>query len=551
MRRFFLRAFLASLPLPAVFALAQDARACGGTFCDTGPRSMPVDQTGENILFVMGNGIVEAHVQIQYQGDPAKFAWVVPMQQKPDVTVGSQALFDALLSSTVPSYGFTTQRDQCGAQSQNAKGSSVSFDAPNSGVDAGVAVISRKQVGSFEVTVLQGGTAQEVVTWLDTNGYQQADAAPALLQKYVDKSFFFAAIKLTAGAGIDEIHPLVFSYAGGEPCVPLELTAIAAVENMGVRTFFLGQHRVVPVNYRHVLVNPLKIDWSSLGANYRDVIAKAVDVKRADGQAFVTEYAGPSAPAAGRLPQEAWTVAPFSSATPPQALAELQRQGLGGCQNGSCSFQHPLVLPLLEEFLPPPAGVRAEDYYSCLSCFAGQVDVSLWDVKAFATALGERIIQPAQHAVDVLSQNHYLTRMFTLISPYEMTLDPIFREEQALPDVPLPGLATQRILCNGQSSFTLPDGQEVLLDASGRWPTFDGMSTAERIESFDLPGGARLLVDNRPAINDSLSAHNDTLRGPSGCLCDVPSRQGDTHGALAALGLAAALLGRRRRFSAV
>ena len=38
------------------FALAlalapTPARACGGTFCDSGPVVMPVDQSGENILF--------------------------------------------------------------------------------------------------------------------------------------------------------------------------------------------------------------------------------------------------------------------------------------------------------------------------------------------------------------------------------------------------------------------------------------------------------------------------------------------------------------------
>jgi len=50
-------------------ATPRDASACGGTFCDTGPRAMPVDQTGENIIFVMEPGQVEAHIQIQYRGD--------------------------------------------------------------------------------------------------------------------------------------------------------------------------------------------------------------------------------------------------------------------------------------------------------------------------------------------------------------------------------------------------------------------------------------------------------------------------------------------------
>src|SRR5882672_4595188 len=79
----------------------RDARACGGTFCDnSGPRAMPVDQTGENIIFVMEPGQVEAHIQIQYRGDAPRFSWVVPVQTLPDVQVGSEALFDRLLAAT-------------------------------------------------------------------------------------------------------------------------------------------------------------------------------------------------------------------------------------------------------------------------------------------------------------------------------------------------------------------------------------------------------------------------------------------------------------------
>src|SRR6185295_1671829 len=56
----------------ALFA-TREARACGGTFCDSGPTAMPVDQTGENVLFVLDGTNVEAHVQIQYQGAASRF----------------------------------------------------------------------------------------------------------------------------------------------------------------------------------------------------------------------------------------------------------------------------------------------------------------------------------------------------------------------------------------------------------------------------------------------------------------------------------------------
>src|SRR6187399_3197162 len=100
--------------LGSVLMQAAPARACGGTFCDTGPRAMPVDQTGENILFVMEGGKVEAHIQIQYRGDAARFSWILPVPALPQIEVGSDPLFAKLLAGTVPTFGYSTQRDFCG-----------------------------------------------------------------------------------------------------------------------------------------------------------------------------------------------------------------------------------------------------------------------------------------------------------------------------------------------------------------------------------------------------------------------------------------------------
>src|SRR5262245_47235490 len=101
-----MRIALSTLTLAALLVTA-DAFACGGTFCDSPPPGrppMPVEQTGENIVFVMAQGVVEAHVQIQYNGDPARFAWLVPVPAAPTLSVGSEQLFLNLLNGTVPTF---------------------------------------------------------------------------------------------------------------------------------------------------------------------------------------------------------------------------------------------------------------------------------------------------------------------------------------------------------------------------------------------------------------------------------------------------------------
>src|SRR5260221_13863772 len=107
---------LGILAATTIGLVAHDAEACGGMFCNASirvvdgvSRQIVVDQSGENIIFVMDQGKVEAHIQIQYQGDAAHFSWVLPVQALPDVEVGSQALIDRLLAATAPTYGYTTQ----------------------------------------------------------------------------------------------------------------------------------------------------------------------------------------------------------------------------------------------------------------------------------------------------------------------------------------------------------------------------------------------------------------------------------------------------------
>jgi hypothetical protein len=510
---------------------------------------MPVDQTGENVIFVMDGHFVEAHVQIQYQGDPARFAWIVPMQKVPETSVGSAALFAQTLAATVPSYGFTRSFDQCKSQSKtsflNIPGS---FNGTADAGGSGVVVAYQKTVGAFEVTVLSGGNAEEVVTWLSMNGYQNIATAPAILQRYIDKNFVFAAVKLTVGASTDEIHPLVFRYAGDEPCVPLELTAVAAVDDMNVRTFFFGSERVVPENYRHVILNPVRIDWLQLGANYPDVVARAVDAKGADGQAFVTEYAGTSSVVTPNFVDTRWNAGWFKTLSPSQVISELQSQGLASCSPGGCAFMHPMVLPILEEFLPAPAGMDPPNYYACTQCVS-QGDLSKWDAAGFARAIDERIVMPATHATSIVMDHPYLTRLYTRISPDEMTLDPIFKTHPNLGDVTLPGTATNRTLCNQNSVMVLPSGEEVATGSAGVWPKFENMPYAARVEDFSTGSPKPALVaDNAAEIHSSLSASNEAFGyGDSGCGCSLESRGVPPRVPLLIAGGIGAFVARRRR----
>jgi MYXO-CTERM domain-containing protein len=567
----FLSLFGGALALAVPLLTSTPAEACGGTFCDNGPTTMPVDQTGENILFHLTDTTVEAHIQIQYDPDSGAdaFAWVIPVMAIPEFEVGSQFLFDAMLAGSVPSYGLSVQTDSCGNDeaagtgplSGTGDGGDEGDPSNNDTGEMDPEVVLQTTVGAFEIAVLEGGTVEGVMQWLGDNGYQQDPAAEPILAQYLAEDFLFVALKLSNRAGVDEIHPIVIRYEGDEPCVPIRLTAIAAVDDMEIRTFFLQDARVVPVNYRHVLVNPLKLDWLNNASNYKEVISMAVDAQEADGNAFVTEYAGPSSVIQTFNINPGWSSAPFAGFidSPIGVIEELELQSLLSCDpewGTECNFIHPLIAPILEEYIPVPDGLEANEFYDCLSCFAPQINLAAWNAAGFVQKLDERIINPAVNAVALVEQNPYLTRLYTTISPLEMNADPIFKVNASLPEVPAIRLAAQTNHCDGSASVVLPDGREVYFpdSSSMSWPDFgDEMPWEEDIDQEAMADDAPLvnLVDNTAKIDELLAGHNTRskaiaygLGGGNGCACSV----GDEGRSGVALGLAMlALLGLVRR----
>ncbi|MEZ4451138.1 MAG: DUF2330 domain-containing protein [Nannocystaceae bacterium] len=523
---------LSLIPIAAGLGLAltgAPARACGGTFCD-GPQNLPVDQTGENILFVLAGDHTEAHIQIQYDPNTEanKFAWLVPVTAVPEFTVGSQQLFLNLLNGTVPGFGFTQNVEPCGYDSgydscgetsgagstsdgTSGDGTTTDGDPPD--------VLLRTTVGAFDIVVLQGGDAKTVMEWLGQAGYyQDPDAAP-ILQEYIDDGYLFAALKLTQNAGVDEIHPITLTYPGNEPCVPIKLTRIAAKQDMDIRTFFLGEHRVGPSNYHHVVPNDARFDWPNFAMNYKEIISLAVDTAPANGHGFVTEFAGDSAVVdPSGLFSDAWVSAPFADAKAPTVIDLLSAQGLIECANDLCIYNHPLIQGILGQYLPVPDGLTDGEFYSCLTCYEGLIDVGAYDSIAFAAAVEERIILPGAHAVELLAAWPTVTRLYTTLSPEEMTEDPFFYQNPDLPDVDLRAqTATWNITCRAVDSWDLPSGRSV--HTSFSWPAFpEEMPYAERIEVIPPAGPPQVEADFGEIIDMVLEKFNISVPFPqTGC----------------------------------
>ena len=518
---------LACLTALGLLAAPNRAQACGGTFCDNLPQPMPVDQSGEDILFVLDGQEVEVHIRIQYEGDAERFAWVVPLQGIPEVSVGSEPLFQALSQTTAPSWDVSTQydcdEDRPGWGAEDSGGFSPSLDIGNDTDGGGPDVVLEETVGAFEVLVLQGGTAQEVVDFLTLNDYAQDPAAVPILQQYLDEDFLFAAVKLTAGAAVEEIHPLSFRFPGTEPCVPIRLTRIAAVDDMGIRTYFLAEDRWAPSNYAHAVLNPVAYDWDSAGADaYLELLSLAVD--EAGGRAFVTEYAGPSSAVPdGALFRDSWDEAAFIGVDPIQAIDLIAQQQLN---------THPLIRSLLMQFIPPPMDVDAQDFWNNIEFYQDQIDLNAWDDVEFAAAILERIIEPGLHASDLLGLWPKLTRLNTTMSPFEMNVDPVFHPNADLEDVSDPDRVTvEQILCGGDAVYHVDlDGDDtpVCVPEVSSYPDFAGqMPRLLRSEQIPMMGPPQVSTDNRETILQVHAAYEEGVACTPIEVADTGDSEGD------------------------
>ena len=516
---------LAPIAALALLAGPRDVQACGGTFCDNLPQPMPVDQRGEDILFVLDGSTVEVHIRIEYTGAAERFAWVLPIQGIPEVTVGSEPLFSAMSAALAPNWNTLSEYD-CdedspwgGDSGGDGGGFAPSFDAPD---DEPPEVVFEEIVGAFEVVVLQGGTAAEVIDFLTENNYAQDPAAEPILQEYLDEGFLFAAVKLVAGADVEAIHPLAFKYAGDEPCVPIRLTRIAAKQDMGIRAYFLGQDRWAPSTYEHVVLNPLAYNWQSPSApSYLELLSLAVD--EAGGHAFATEYAGPSAVVPDiNIYRPSWDETAFVGVDPIAAIDLIATQGLNS---------HPLTQSLLLEFIPPPDGIPATQFWNNIEQYADQIDLDAWDDLAFTAALVERIIDPGLHAVDLLAAWPKLTRLHTTISPAEMTHDPMFIATPDLPDVDHSRITTiKQVMCGGDRVFHVDiEGTDTPLcvPEDGSYPDWSTMPYALRVEQIPAMGPPQVITDNAELIASEFEAWQSGVE----CLADESGTgTGDTDG---------------------
>jgi hypothetical protein len=520
-RRPLTRLALAAVTLWGVTTLISPtpAAACGGLFC----ARTPVDQAGEKILFIQDGDTVTAHVQIQYQGDAKDFSWVVPVPTEPTLGVGSDNLFVQLRNTTRPTFTLNMSTDgTCKAESRmNGSTAGVPSQAAAPG---GVTVVSQAQVGPYDTAVIKADDPGALKKWLTDNAYVIPAKLDPLLAPYVAGKYFFVALKLTKDRSAGDVQPIVLKYKATKPGIPIRLTSVAAIPNMAVYVWVLGDTRAIPENYRHAIINEARIDWLNNGQNYSQVVTDAMN--EAGGQAFVTDYAGDAA----GVSLDAFKTDNFKldalrqTSDPIRFAALVQQQGYfttnAQFNGGPASSSYGQQVAFFKRYIAKPDSLKDVDdqtFYSDLSRYAAQLNAAQTtvDTTKAVQELQDTFVTPFNDIRAQFAKHPYLTGLFTTMSPEQMTQDPTFLFNPELPKVANAHVADGIVKCSSGVSYNdapilikLKNGTTFYAQRSVGTGARIVMPATERIELLKPNGPASLVADHHALIQKVLAGES-------------------------------------------
>jgi hypothetical protein len=537
------RLLLAAITVSVLF-ISRSADACG---CFAAPPvvTTPVIQAGERIFFAARNGRVIAHIQIQYSGDAKDFGWLLPLPSVPVLKAGTDELFTQLEATTAPRFvlssGTTCQQGLgfgCGARSPQARLATEEDSRPPE-----TPLVFLNTVGPYEAAVLKADNKDALIAWLSANRFVVPTTSDAALAPYLNPGAYFVALKLRSGKTAGDLTPIIVEYESELPMIPITLTSIGATPNMGIQVFLAGNGRAVPRNYRHVVVNDALLNWVGGANDYQALVTRAV-AEAPDRQAFVTDFAGSTQVMRDVLapPSRFGVESTLARETTPDTfILALWQQGFGLLppvrepnrfrpepepEPEPRRFPPALEGIVLEAVPVPPAmamrGVTAERWLAEAPTFLSTryrqdnpLDFVGYSPPPFdAPALTRRIfteyVSMVRDTNFLFSEFPTLTRLFTTLSPEDMTRDPVFGFNPSLPEVPRERQASSVTDCNGTNPRVVTDqGWVVPTGMSGM-----NLPAALRVETLPEEGSPVVTLDNETTIRRTFQS---IRAGQGGC----------------------------------
>ena len=280
----------------AVVAYAPEAHACGGCF-------IPPAQTESTVVTAHRMAVSVSSErsilwdQIEYSGNPAEFAWVLPVKQGAVIETGSDAFFESLEVATAATVISPTLF--CGTGGGGGPGFFCGMPLAESQAQldgeqpTSVTVLHKGTVGPYETVTLRSNNGDALGTWLSANSYGVDPSVAPVIQQYVDEEFDFIAIKLRPGEGVDAMTPVRVVTPGTAFSFPLRMVAAGTGAQVGITLFVIGEGRWSVQNGTMVTVQEADVEWdfATSSSNFRSLRDSALQAN--DGNAWLTAHARP------------------------------------------------------------------------------------------------------------------------------------------------------------------------------------------------------------------------------------------------------------------
>jgi Uncharacterized protein conserved in bacteria (DUF2330) len=311
--------YRACLPMTCAFAVAsgwltlgaRDARACGGCFHQPPGPTQVVSTvvTAHRMVLSVSPAQTVLWDQIQYSGDPATFAWVLPVKPGARIELSDDAWIASLDAATQtvvvgPSSScggapvdYEDESGGGGCSSDSTSG--AAFGPENAGeVDAGgtasqVQVVSQQTVGPYDAVTVQSSQGQALGDWLRANGYAVPDSIQPTIDAFTSEGFDFIALKLAPGEGVQAMQPVRVVTQGANLSLPLRMVAAGAGANVGIELFVLAEGRYQAQNFPAATIDFSQLAWDpyTSQSNYSTLATAAMAAN--GGTGWLTESSQP------------------------------------------------------------------------------------------------------------------------------------------------------------------------------------------------------------------------------------------------------------------
>lgn len=265
----------------------RDAAACGGCFVPTTERTVVTDH---RMALAVSRERTVLWDQIRYSGDPAEFAWVLPVRGGAKLELANDELFTALDASTQPVVVAPNRFG--GAMGCGLTGCAATSDSASGGPGAGqVQVLSQSVVGPYETVTLRATDPDALTNWLRSRAFAIPDSIAPTIRAYVDEQFDFLALRLRPGCGERAMQPVRVVTPGADPTLPLRMVAAGVGPRVGITLWVLSEGRYQPSNFPVTTVDDRDVLWNRLEdrSNYEELSQRLMGA--ANGRTWLVEYA--------------------------------------------------------------------------------------------------------------------------------------------------------------------------------------------------------------------------------------------------------------------